>query len=132
VSTHVKVLGVLFIAVSAFGVLGALVLMVAFGGAAGLVGAAADPEEAALALPIIGLTGTALIGMLLVLSLPGLVTGFGLLAFRPWARIVGIVLAILQLVNVPIGTILGIYALWVLLNKDTERLFAGALPPATP
>jgi hypothetical protein len=132
VSTHVKVLGVLFIAVSAFGVLAALVLMVALGGAAGLVGAAADPEEAALALPIIGLTGTALIGMLLVLSLPGLITGFGLLAFRPWARILGIVLAILQLVNVPIGTILGIYALWVLLNKDTERLFAGALPPATP
>ena len=131
-STHVKVLGVLFIAVSAFGVLAALVLMVALGGAAGLVGAAADPEEAALALPIIGLTGTALIGMLLVLSLPGLITGFGLLAFRPWARILGIVLAILQLVNVPIGTVLGIYALWVLLNKDTERLFAGALPPATP
>lgn len=131
-STHVKVLGVLFIAVSALGVLAALFLMIAVGGAAGIVGATADPEEAALALPIIGLTGTALIGLLLVLSLPGLITGFGLLGFRPWARIVGIVLAILQLVNVPIGTMLGIYALWVLLNKDTERLFAGALPPATP
>jgi hypothetical protein len=132
VSTHVKVLGVLFIAVSALGVLAALFLMVALGSAAGIVGATADPEEAALALPIIGLTGTALIGLLLTLSLPGLITGFGLLGYRPWARVLGIVLAILQLVNVPIGTILGIYALWVLLNKDTERLFAGALPPAAP
>ena len=131
-STHVKVLGVLFIAVSALGVLAALFLMVALGGAAGLVGATADPEEAALAIPIIGLTGTALVGMLLVLSLPGLITGFGLLSFKPWARILGIVLAILQLVNIPIGTLLGLYALWVLLNRDTERLFAGVVPPSTP
>ena len=131
-STHVKVLGVLFIAVSALGVLAALFLMVALGGAAGLVGATADPEEAALAIPIIGLTGTALVGMLLVLSLPGLITGFGLLGFKPWARILGIVLAILQLVNIPIGTLLGLYALWVLLNRDTERLFAVGRPPSTP
>ena len=130
-STHVKVLGVLFIAVSALGVLAALFLVVALGGTAGLVGATADPEEAALALLILGLTGVALVGMLLVLSLPGLITGFGLLSYKPWARILGIVLAILQLVNIPIGTLLGIYALWVLLNKDTERLFTGALPPAT-
>lgn len=131
-STHVKVLGVLFIAISALGVLAALFLMLAVGGAAGIVGAAADPEEAAIALPIIGLTGTALVVFFLALSLPGLITGFGLLGFRPWARIVGIVLAILQLVNFPFGTVLGVYALWVLLNTDSERLFAaGPLPPAT-
>lgn len=131
-NTHVKVLGVLFIALSALGVLAAVFLMIAFGGAAGIVGAAAEPEDAAIALPIIGLTGTALVVMLLVVSLPGVVTGFGLLKFQPWARIVGIVLAIIQLVHIPLGTLFGIYALWVLLNKDTERLFAGAPPPPTP
>ena len=130
-STHVKVLGVLFIAFSALGILGALFLMIAMGGAAGIVGAAADPEEAALALPIIGLAGTALVGFLLIVSLPGLVTGFGLLSYKPWARIVGIVLAVLQLLHFPLGTVFGIYALWVLLNKETEQLFAGA-PPVIP
>ncbi len=59
--THVKVLAVLFIAFSALGVLAALGLMAVFGGAAGIVGASADPGEAAVALPIIGLTGTALV-----------------------------------------------------------------------
>ena len=130
-STHVKVLGVLFIAFSALGVLAALFLMIAMGGAAGIVGAAADPDEAALALPIIGLAGTALVGFLLIVSLPGLVTGFGLLSYKPWARIVGIVLAILQLLHFPLGTVFGIYALWVLLNRETERMFAGA-PPVIP
>jgi len=48
----------------------------------------------------------------------------GLLRLRPWARIAGIVVSILSLVAFPLGTVLGIYGLWVLFSKDTERLFA--------
>ena len=55
--------------------------------------------------------------------LPSLITGYGLLYFKPWARIVGIVLSAVSLINFPIGTAVGIYGLWVLLNKETERLF---------
>lgn len=121
--THVKVVGVLYIVLSAFSLLAAIVIMVALGGAAGIVGATGDPEDVAIALPVLGITGAALSLFLLALSLPGLVTGFGLLAFKSWARILGLVLAALQLINIPFGTIFGAYALWVLLNKDTERLF---------
>ena len=52
---------------------------------------------------------------LLVLSLPGLITGIGLLKFQPWARIVGLVFGAINLINIPFGTILGVYGLWVLL-----------------
>ena len=129
--THVKVLGVLFLALSALGVMMALVLMVTIGGTAGIVGAAADAEEAAIAIPIIGITGMALVVVLLALSLPGVFAGWGLLKFKPWARILAIVLAIINLFNIPFGTLLGIYALWVLLKKETERLFeAGSRPLA--
>ncbi len=121
--THVKVLGVLYLALSALGILAALFLMVTIGGTAGLVGAAADAQDAAIAIPIIGITGMALVIVLLALSLPGVFAGWGLLNFKPWARILAIVLAILNLFNIPFGTLLGIYALWVLLNKETERLF---------
>ena len=122
--THVKVVGVAFIVFGALGILAATVIMLVFGGAAGIVGVSADPEEAAFALPIIGLTGTLLSMFLFALSIPGLVTGFGLLSFKPWARILGIVLCAIQLINIPLGTLLGIYGLWVLLNSDTERLFS--------
>jgi|SRR3954462_7868217 hypothetical protein len=122
--THVKVLGVLYIALSIFGVCAALLLGLAIGTASGIVGLNADAHDAAIALPIIGLAGTALITFLLAVSLPGLVTGIGLLKFQPWARILGIVLAVLQLINIPFGTVLGIYALWVLLSKETEPLFS--------
>lgn len=123
--THVKVLAVLFIVLSALGVLTALGVLAIFGGAAGIVGMAAEGEDAALALPFIGITGTFVTIFLLALSLPGLVTGFGLLSFRPWARILGIVLSALNLINVPFGTIMGAYGLWVLLSKESERLFDG-------
>jgi hypothetical protein len=121
--THVKVVGVAFLVFGALGILAAMVIMLVFGGAAGIVGASADPEEAAFALPIIGLTGTVLSMFLFALSVPGLIAGFGLLSLKPWARILGIVLCAIQLINIPLGTLLGIYGLWVLLNSDTERLF---------
>ena len=127
--THVKVLAVLFILLSAMGVLAALALMAVFGVGAGIVGASGDPD-AALALPIIGLTGTALVTFMLVISLPGLIAGFGLLKLRPWARILGIVLCAIHLINIPFGTIVGAYGLWVLLNSETERMFTATGPPA--
>ena len=127
--THVKVLGVLHVAMGALGLVAALLLVVVFGGVLGIVAADGDPD-AAVALPIIGLTGTALVAFVAALSLPGVIIGIGLAQFRPWARIGGLVLSIFDLIWVPFGTILGVYGLWVLLSKETERAFKGA--PAAP
>jgi hypothetical protein len=74
----------------------------------GIAGAASDPD-AWVALPILGLTGAALGVFMLVLSLPGVIAGIGLLQLRPWARIVTIVLSVLNLMNIPFGTILGVW-----------------------
>ena len=125
--THVKALGVLHIVLGILGVLSALALLLIFGGAAGIVGATADPE-ARIAIPILGITGMALVVFVLARSLPGLLIGIGLLKHRPWARIGGIVLSIFDLIWVPFGTIVGLYGLWVLFSKETERLFTA--PPA--
>ena len=123
-TTHVKVVAVLYLFLSAFGLMAAFAVSMAFGLAGGIVGANADAEGAAIALPIIGLTGTMLVVFLVITSLPGLIAGIGMLKFRSWARILGIVVAILNLIHLPIGTAVGIYALWVLLNRETERLFS--------
>ena len=121
--THVKVLGALQIALSGFCLLGAIVLMLIFGGVMSAVSAADDPD-AMVALPVLGLTGAALVSFLLVLSLPGLITGIGLLQRRPWARIAGIVISIISMMFIPFGTVIGVYGLWVLFSRETERLFA--------
>jgi len=122
--THVKVLGVLQIALGIMTLMGAAVLSVVFGLGASAVTAAANTDpDAAVALPFIGITGLALVIFLIALALPGIIIGIGLLRLRPWARIAGIVLSILSLMMVPFGTIVGVYGLWVLFSKETERLF---------
>jgi len=128
--THVKVLGVLQIALGCLSLLAAVVIMVVFLGGVGAMGFSGDPD-AQRALPLVGFVGTAVVTFLVVMSLPGILTGIGLLRHRPWARIVGIVLSVLSLMMIPFGTLVGIYGLWVLFSKDTERLF-GAQPSATP
>ncbi len=122
--THVKVLGILNIISGAFGLCGALLLMVVFGGTASLVAIEGDPD-AAIALPILGLTGMALVIFAVLMSLPALIIGFGLYNVRPWARVAGIVLSIVSLIVFPFGTLLGVYGLWVLFSKEGERLFSG-------
>lgn len=49
--------------------------------------------------------------------------GIGLLSFQPWARYLVIVVAALGCLNIPIGTLKGVYSLWVLLQDDTIKLF---------
>jgi hypothetical protein len=127
---HIRVLGVVYLAVGGCMLLGAF-LTVIFGGGASLVGATAEPHDAEIAIPVLGIAGMALATFCGLMALPSLVTGYGLLNFKPWSRVVGIVLSAISLINIPVGTIAGAYGLWVLLNKETERLFNN-LPSTSP
>ncbi len=56
-------------------------------------------------------------------ALPGIIGGIFLLQFREWSRILVIIVSFIDLINFPVGTALGTYSLWVLLNNDTIKLF---------
>ena len=127
--THVKVLGVLHIALGSLGVLAALTIFAVFGGLAGVIGATAEARDAAIAVPIVGLVGTIVIMFILVLSVPGIIVGAGLLKFQSWSRVFGIILSTISLLNFPFGTVIGAYGLWVLLTPETQPLFARPEPP---
>jgi hypothetical protein len=77
---------------------------------------------------VLPVVGTAVGTLLILLGLPGLIAGYGLLTTRPWARMLALVVAILNLVNMPVGTIIGAYAIWVLLQAPTRAYFEQ--PPA--
>ena len=127
--THVRGLGVLNIAIGAVGLVVAALMMIGVGGAAGLISASADPDEAALAVPILSIVGAFVVVVLVAFSAPAVVTGIGLLYFIPWARILGFFLSAIALLGFPWVTILGVYGLWVLFSKDTERLFSHHASP---
>ncbi len=123
-TTHVKVVAALFILSGALGVTAALISSALFGAlaVAGLPRFGDFPVGSL----VLGLTGLALTIALLVISVPSIICGWGLLTFRRWARILGIVLAVLTLFRFPLGTIFAVYALWVLFQRETETLFAPA------
>jgi hypothetical protein len=129
--THVKVIAVLFLVFGALGLIGAFFSGLVFGWLAGIVGLSGDPD-AATGAAALGFVGTFLTVLFVVLSLPNVICGIYLLKFRPWARILAIVMAIISLIHVPFGTIFGVYALVVLFQKETEALFASNQLPAFP
>ncbi len=126
--THVKVVAALNIALGALGLAAALIVLLVFGGAAGIVGLSDAGPEGGMAAGIIGLVGGGIVLLVLIVSLPGLIAGIGLLSYKEWARILTIVLSVLNLLNIPFGTAIGIYSLWVLLSRDTTHLFAAQRP----
>lgn len=127
--THVKVLAILHIVFGALGLLAALGLLLLFGGIAGVVGLNAAQDEAMIAMPIIGGIGIFVSAAAALLSIPSLIAGVGLLSYKPWARTLTLVVSAIQLINIPVGTALGFYGLWVLLSREGVQLFQRA--PAT-
>jgi len=65
--------------------------------------------------------------------LPGIIAyalaGYGLLKYKAWARILTIILSILNLIRFPIGTALGIYTLVIMFNEEAKVLFLGEVTP---
>jgi len=122
---HIKILAILMIIYGAIGVLAVLAVMLIFGGA-GLIstGASGDAAPALIA----GMIGIVISAFVLLTHLPGLIVGFGLLKYKPWARVLGIIISLLFLLSFPIGTVVGIYGLWVLFQSETVNLFEHSRP----
>jgi hypothetical protein len=87
------------------------------------IGFASGDPEAVFVMPIVG---TAVGGFMTVLALPGIITGIGLLKRKPWSRIAAAVLGILNLTNVPLGTVVGVYTLWIMLQTEAADHFVAA------
>jgi len=51
----------------------------------------------------------------------GIIAGWGLLERQPWARMLAIVIGCFNLIDMPFGAALGVYTLWVLLPAKSEE-----------
>ena len=119
---HLTVLGVLYIAFSALGILAAIIVFTAVVGG-GLI--SGDSE----AMTITAIVGPTIAFFLILVSAPGIIGGIGLLKRRDWARILVLVLGFLNLINIPFGTVLGVYTIWALLKDETVQHFSTGTNP---
>ncbi|MDE2816019.1 MAG: hypothetical protein OXM03_06510 [Chloroflexota bacterium] len=117
--THVKIVAWLHIVLSALVLLVTALVLIVFLGIGLLL---ATTDEAA-AMGIFAVIATIVGGFLFLVSVPGLIGGIGLLQRQNWARILVLILSVLQLFNVPFGTAVGVYSLWVLTRDETAALF---------
>ncbi len=120
VREHVRLVGILWMAYSAlYAVGGVVVIIVArviFGHMIHIPNGP-PPEVTVWLRPILSFVGW----LLLVKAAAGFIAGWGLLQRQEWARTVALVVGFIALLNVPIGTVLGIYTLWVLLPAQSDE-----------
>jgi len=114
---HVTVVGAIHIGFGVLGLIGALAAFFALNFAKSMIG---NDEVAQVVLGVLAVSVPILIGFMSTL---GLIGGIGLLTFQAWARYLVIVVAALGCLNIPIGTLKGVYSLWVLLQDETIKLF---------
>jgi len=124
---HIRILGILNIIMGGLGALAGCIILLVMGGIASFIGSAiqngnGDPADAAVAVPIVATIGIAIAIFLFLLSLPSIIGGWGLLHYRPWSRILMIVISVLNLFHIPLGTALGVYGLWILFSEDARRI----------
>lgn len=114
---HVTIVGIIHIAFGVLGLIGALTAFFALTFAKGFV---SNEEVPTMVLTALAISIPLLVGFMSTL---GLVGGIGLMAYKNWARYLVIIVAALGCLNIPIGTLKGVYSLWVLLQDETIKLF---------
>lgn len=119
VQEHVRLVAILWMAYSAFNVIGGVVMIVMAGTIFSHLGPLSEipPQLLMWLRPLMVSLGS----MTLVKAAAGFFAGWGLLRRESWARMLALIVGFLALLNLPLGTALGIYTLWVLLPTQSDR-----------
>ncbi len=110
---HKKVLGILYV-ISAVLTITAMVLLkailtIVFSFALDK----ADPDDRAVIDMILSLVQFLPYLIVIFISIPTLIAGIGLLTHQRWAPLLAVIMGCLKLFSFPIGTAIGIYAIWI-------------------
>ena len=113
---HINVIAALRIGFSILGlIIGIIAYIILY-----VVGNTTSDYDAQIVLPIIA---NILMAFFLLMCVPGIIAGIGLFKKKEWARILTLILSVLDLVNIPVGTALGIYSIWALVQPETVEIF---------
>ena len=120
VQQHVHLLGILWLAISAFNALAGIVVL--------LLGMVLFPHLREFGnvppdLPVGFLSAlfTTIGIVILGKAACGFFAGRGLMQHEPWARTAALVLSFIALFNIPFGTAIGVYTMWVLLPGQAQQ-----------
>lgn len=115
---HKKVLGIIYIITSILQILVLSLLSLLWSTIFGFIMTEIEPNEARIVEFVFSILRFIPWIIVLVISIPTLITGFGLLNGQRWALMMALVLGCLKILSFPIGTAIGIYSIWVYLENE--------------
>lgn len=120
---HINVIAALHIGLSILGIIiGGIVFAILY-----FVRDISGDPDAEMVLTIIA---NVMIVFIVIVSLPGIIAGWGLFKRKEWARILTLILSVIDLFNLPVGTAVGVYSIWALVQPEVIAAFEHT-PPAT-
>ena len=113
---HINVVATLQIGFSILG----LIIAGAFFAFFHLLGDFVDDHEAEF---VLGIIANVIMVITVIVSIPGLLAGIGLFKRKEWARILTLIISVLNLFSFPFGTALGVYSIWALVQPEVVEEF---------
>jgi O-antigen/teichoic acid export membrane protein len=113
---HINVVAALQIGLAIFGLFIAGLIFTFFH----LLGDFVDDNEAQL---VLGIVANVIMVVSVIFSLPGILAGYGLFKRKEWARVLTLILSVINLMSFPLGTAVGIYSIWALVQTDVVEEF---------
>lgn len=121
---HNKLLGILFLSWGGLHIVGfgiAILFMLGLGGA---VLSTSSSSEAAPIAAVFGFT-TVILVFAMIFAIPAVIAGLKMRKEKPGAKTWVLIAAILAVLNFPLGTALGVYALWFMFGDQGKSFYSG-------
>jgi len=115
---HVQLIGILWIVYGIMGLLFAFFVFLV------LFGVSFIPNMGTVAPGILRLIAWIASFFFLVLALPQIIAGMGLMKRKEWGRILTLIVSFFHLISFPLGTALSIYSFVILLKPESVKLFS--------
>lgn len=110
---HKRVLGILYVISGTLTLIGMLMLNAILSLIFSFVFDQANPEEQRVIELITALMAYLPWLIIIFLAAPTIIAGIGLLTRQNWAVILSLIIGCLKLFSFPIGTVIGVYAIWI-------------------
>jgi heme/copper-type cytochrome/quinol oxidase subunit 2 len=108
----------LHIGYGALKLIGAFVVFLAMRFAWGFI-----PHEEEIALDILASLISILPTVIAIFGVVDVFAGISLFSYRQWSRVLVIAVSVLNCFNIPIGTGIGIYSIWALMQPEVQEMF---------
>ena len=116
ISKHITILSLLLIVLDSFKLVLGISLYVGIPFASSFI---PDYDAASM----VGGIGEGIGLVVMLLSIPGIIGGIGLINYKKWSRLLALIICVFKLLSIPFGTALGIYGIWVLMQDDAIDIY---------